>query len=55
MFYTFVFALLFLIVALGFYVEKRNKKLRNYTLPSHHKPGEDSNYLVGDNKYTNGN
>ncbi|MFC4408867.1 hypothetical protein ACFOZY_00315 [Chungangia koreensis] len=45
------------LVAFAFVVDRRNRKLKNDSLPStdaHAKPGDSNNYMMGDNKYTNG-
>jgi len=57
MIWLIVFIILFIIIASALLVDRRNKKINNNNqnpINAHAKPGESSNYMMGDNKYTNG-
>ena len=48
---------LFIVFALALLVDRRNKKINNNNqnpINSNAKPGEDSNYMMGDNRYKSG-
>lgn len=45
------------VLALAVYVDIRNRKMKNKNqtmINPNAKPGEDSNYMMGDNRYLNG-
>ncbi|HEX5519078.1 MAG TPA: hypothetical protein VFX18_01425 [Candidatus Nitrosocosmicus sp.] len=45
------------VVLFAYLIDRRNKKLNNSslkTISSHAKPGESTNYMMGDNRYING-
>lgn len=45
------------LLGFAYLIDRRNKKLKNNSLESinsHAKPGESTNFMMGDNKYTNG-
>ncbi|MBD7943230.1 MULTISPECIES: hypothetical protein [Psychrobacillus] len=57
MIWLIVFIILFIIITFAVLVDRRNKKINNNNqnpINSNAKPGERSNYMMGDNKYTNG-
>lgn len=57
MIWLIVFIFLLIIIVLALLVDRRNKKLNNNNqnpINSNAKPGESSNYMMGDNRYTNG-
>ena len=50
-------ALILGLVIFAFLIDRRNRKMRNLSIQSinpHEKPGESTNYTMGDNKYTHG-
>jgi len=50
-------AFIVVLVVVAFLIDRRNRKIKNDSLQSinsHAKPGESTNYMMGDNKYTNG-
>jgi len=57
MIWLIVLIILFIIIAFAFLVDRRNKKINNNIqnpINAHAKPGESSNYMMGDNRNTNG-
>lgn len=57
MIWLIVLIILIVIISLALHVDERNKKInKNIQNPSNSnaKPGESTNYTMGDNRYTNG-
>ncbi|MCK1999682.1 hypothetical protein MPH47_21065 [Psychrobacillus psychrodurans] len=57
MIWLIILIILFIIIAFAYLVDRRNKKINNNNqnpVNSNAKPGESSNHMMGDNRYTNG-